>query len=205
MSDALLVLNAGSSSLKFSVFLNEDPPRPLLRGQLEGLLTQPRFIARRGATVLGEKRWPSGTELGHQGAIEFLFAWGREGALDGHRIIAAGHRVVHGGMKFTAPVLIDAETLAELECLVPLAPLHQPHNVAAIKAVAQIGADPAAGCMLRYRLSPHAADRLRGRSPCRAAMQKKVCGVTAFTVYLTNTSLRCCRRVIVARPMGVLW
>lgn len=138
MSDALLVLNAGSSSLKFSVFLNEDPPRPLLRGQLEGLLTQPRFIARRGATVLGEKRWPSGTELGHQGAIEFLFAWGREGALDGHRIIAAGHRVVHGGMKFTAPVLIHAETLAELECLVPLAPLHQPRNVAAIKAVAQI-------------------------------------------------------------------
>ncbi len=138
MSDALLVLNAGSSSLKFSVFLNEDPLRPLLRGQLEGLLTQPRFIARRGATVLGEKRWPSGTELGHQGAIEFLFAWGREGALDGHRIIAAGHRVVHGGMKFTAPVLIDAETLAELECLVPLAPLHQPRNVAAIKAVAQI-------------------------------------------------------------------
>ena len=138
MSDAFLVLNAGSSSLKFSVFLDEDPLQPLLRGQLEGLLTQPRFIARRGATVLGEKRWPSGTELGHQGAIEFLFAWGREGALDGHRIIAAGHRVVHGGMKFTAPVLIDAETLAELEALVPLAPLHQPHNVAAIKAVAQM-------------------------------------------------------------------
>jgi len=138
MSDAFLILNAGSSSLKFSVFVDEYPLQPLLRGQLEGLLTQPRFIARRGATVLGEKRWPSGTELGHQGAIEFLFAWGREGALDGHRIIAAGHRVVHGGMKFTAPVLIDAETLAELECLVPLAPLHQPGNVAAIKAVAQI-------------------------------------------------------------------
>ena len=138
MSDALLVLNAGSSSLKFSVFLNEDPPQPLLRGQLEGLLTQPRFVARNATAVVGEKEWPSGTKLGHQGAIEFLFTWGRGGALGEHRISATGHRVVHGGMKFSAPVLINAETLAELEALVPLAPLHQPHNVAAIKAVAQM-------------------------------------------------------------------
>jgi acetate kinase len=138
MSDALLVLNAGSSSLKFSVFLNQDPPQPLLRGQLEGLLTQPRFIARNANTVVGEKEWPSGTTLGHQGAIEFLFTWGRGGALGERRIIATGHRVVHGGMKFTAPVLINPEMLAELEALVPLAPLHQPHNLAAIKAVAQM-------------------------------------------------------------------
>jgi acetate kinase len=136
MSDALLVLNAGSSSLKFSVFLDEDPPRPLLRGQLEGLLTRPRFVARNSTAVVGEKEWPSGTMLGHQGAIEFLFTWGRGGALAGHRIVATGHRVVHGGMKFSAPVLINSETLAELEALVPLAPLHQPHNLAAIEAVA---------------------------------------------------------------------
>lgn len=138
MSDAFLVLNAGSSSLKFSVFLDEDPLRPLLRGQLEGLLTQPRFFARSGTTIVGEKEWPSGTKLGYQAAIEFLFTWGRSGALGEHRIVATGHRVVHGGMKFTAPVLVDAQMLAELEALVPLAPLHQPHNVAAIKAVAQL-------------------------------------------------------------------
>jgi acetate kinase len=138
MSGALLVLNAGSSSLKFSVFLNEDPPQPLLRGQLEGLLTQPRFVARNATAVVGEKEWAAGTQLDHQGAIEFLFTWGRGGALGGHGIVATGHRVVHGGVKFTAPVFIDAETLAELEALVPLAPLHQPHNVAAIKAVAQM-------------------------------------------------------------------
>ena len=147
MSDALLVLNAGSSSLKFSVFLDEDPPRPLLRGQLEGLLTQPRFVVRSGNAVVGEKQWPSGTKLGHQGTIEFLFTWGRNGALGGHRIVAIGHRIVHGGMKFTAPVVIDAETMADLERLVPLAPLHQPHNVAAIKAVARIApALPQVGC-----------------------------------------------------------
>jgi acetate kinase len=138
MSDALLVLNAGSSSLKFSVFLNDHPPRALLHGQLEGLLTQPRFIARNDTAVVGQKEWPSGTQLGHHGAIEFLLTWGREGAVREHRIVAVGHRVVHGGVKFTAPVLVDASILAELEALVPLAPLHQPHNVAAIKAVAKM-------------------------------------------------------------------
>ena len=138
MSDALLVLNAGSSSLKFTVFLDEDPPRPLLRGQLEGLPTQPRFLARDAATVVGEKEWPAGTRLGHQDAIEFLFAWGRGGALGEHRIVATGHRVVHGGTRYAVPALINADTLAELEALIPLAPLHQPHNVAAIKAVARM-------------------------------------------------------------------
>jgi len=147
VSDALLVLNAGSSSLKFSVFLDEDPPQPLLRGQLEGLLMRPRFMARTGTDVVGEKEWPSGTKLGHEGAVDFLFTWARGGALGEHRIVAAGHRIVHGGMKFTAPVLIDAETLCELESLVPLAPLHQPHNIAAIKAVAQIVPNlPQIGC-----------------------------------------------------------
>jgi acetate kinase len=136
MADAILVLNAGSSSLKFSVFLDGEPPEPLLRGQLEGLFTQPRFLARDEAgRTIGERAWAAGTELGHHGAIEHLFAWGREGALRGHRIIAAGHRVVHGGRKFTQPVRIDPERLQALEAFVPLAPLHQPHNLAAIRAI----------------------------------------------------------------------
>jgi acetate kinase len=138
MSEALLILNAGSSSVKFSVYLNEDPPRPLLRGQIEGLPTRPRFVARNATAVVGEKEWEAGTRLDHRGAIEFLLSWGRGGVLDGKRIVATGHRVVHGGMKFTAPVLLNGGTVAELEALVPLAPLHQPHNVAAIKAVTQM-------------------------------------------------------------------
>jgi acetate kinase len=138
MADAILVLNAGSSSLKFSVFLQGEPPEPLLRGQLEGLLTEPHFVARDHAGgVIADKHWAAGTRLGHEGAIEFLFTWGRSGPLGGHRIAAAGHRVVHGGLKFTRPVLVDANVLAALEALVPLAPLHQPHNLAAIKAIAQ--------------------------------------------------------------------
>jgi acetate kinase len=134
MSDALLVLNAGSSSLKFSVFLDDDPPRPLLRGRIEELLTQPRFQAYQGDQVLGEHTWRAGTRLGHQGAIEFLLTWGRD-VLAGHQLVAVGHRVVHGGMRFSAPTRIDEETVAALEDFTPLAPLHQPHNLAAIRAV----------------------------------------------------------------------
>jgi len=138
VSDALLILNAGSSSLKFSVFLDDEPPHPLLRGQLDGLPARPRFIARTTHTVVGERQWPPGATLDHQGAIEFLLDWGRRGALDGHRIIAVGHRIVHGGVTFSAPVRLDARTLDELEALVPLAPLHQPHNLAAVKAAAKM-------------------------------------------------------------------
>jgi acetate kinase len=136
MADALLVLNAGSSSLKFSVFLDGDPPRLLLRGQLEGILTQPRFTAKGAAgNVVGGHEWAAGTSLGHSGAIEYLFQWGRGGPLGGHRITAVGHRVGHGGAHFAGPVLVTDEVLAALKDLVPLAPLHQPHNLAAITAV----------------------------------------------------------------------
>jgi acetate kinase len=138
VADTILVLNAGSSSLKFSVFLDEEQPQPQLSGQIEELLTHPRFEVRDASgNLVDAKEWEAGTNLGHLGAIEFLFGRARGGALAGHRIVAAGHRVVHGGTKFTQPVLMDADTLVELERLVPLAPLQQPHNLAAIRAVAQ--------------------------------------------------------------------
>jgi acetate kinase len=137
MADAILVLNAGSSSLKFSVFLDGEPPELLLRGQIEELFTQPHFAARDTAgKAVGERTWEPGTKLGHSGAVEFLFGWGR-GKLGEHRVGAAGHRVVHGGREFTGPVLIDPGVMTALEALVPLAPLHQPHNLGAIKAVAE--------------------------------------------------------------------
>lgn len=137
MKDAILVLNAGSSSLKFAVFVDSDPPQALFRGQIEGLFARPRFAVRNAAgEVAGEHEWPAGSPLGHTGAIDFLFGWGR-GELGEHRIGAAGHRVGHGGRKFTRPVLVDPDTLQALEALVPLAPLHQPHNLAAIQAVAE--------------------------------------------------------------------
>src|SRR5512134_2176472 len=146
MADALLVLNAGSSSLKFSVFLDRDPPQPLLRGLVEELFERPKFTARRDGEVLKERTWPEGTRLGHRGAIAHLLEWLR-GARGGHRLVAAGHRVVHGGTRFTGPARVDAATLSALEALIPLAPLHQPHNVAAIAAVAEAVPDlPQVAC-----------------------------------------------------------
>jgi acetate kinase len=160
-ASALLVLNAGSSSLKFSAFLDEEPPRTLLvRGQVDGLTTRPRFVARAGGEVVAEKEWRSGTGLGHEGAIEHLLGWGREGVLGEHRVRAVGHRVVHGGTRFSAPVLVDAATLAALEDLVPLAPLHQPHNLAAIRAVGRHApALPQVACFdtAFHRTQPRAA------------------------------------------------
>lgn len=138
-TDAILVLNAGSSSLKFSVFRNAEPIEPVLRGQVEGLFSQPRFVARNAqGQIIGEKQWEPDSRLGHTGAVEFLFQWGRSGPLADYRTVAAGHRVVHGGVKFSQPVLIDSATLSSLKSLVPLAPLHQPHNLAAIQAVARL-------------------------------------------------------------------
>ena len=139
MADAVLVLNAGSSSLKFSVFLAREQPELVLHGQIEEILTRPRFVASGGSGhVVAEKEWEDGTRLGHQGAIEFLLSWGGGGVLSGHRMVAGGHRVVHGGVKFTRPVRVDPGTLVELEAFVPLAPLHQPHNLAAIRALARL-------------------------------------------------------------------
>ena len=97
MSDAILVVNAGSSSIKFSVFLERgEALDPLLGGQIESLYTAPRFKAKDAAgAVLGERQWTAGEALGHDGAIAYLAGFLRE-RLSEHRLIAVGHRVVHG-------------------------------------------------------------------------------------------------------------
>lgn len=137
MANAQVVLNAGSSSLKFSVFLIDDAPTLLISGQIEGLKTHAHFKATDvNGAVVSERAWAPDTSLSHRDAIEFLFEWGR-GTLGAHRIVEAGHRVVHGGTRFTRPVRIDAAVLTALDDLIPLAPLHQPHSVAAIRAVAE--------------------------------------------------------------------
>jgi acetate kinase len=170
MSGALLVLNAGSSSLKCSVFLDDDPPRLLLRGQLDGMLVRPRFVARSADRVVAEKEWDR--PIGHQEAIEFLFRWGRDGVPSSGRITAVGHRVVHGGTTFTGPVRLDAAAIAELEALTPLAPLHQPGNVAAIKTIAAIApALPPVACFDMPFIEP--SRRSRNHLRCRAATHAK--------------------------------
>ncbi len=137
MSSSLLVINAGSSSLKFSVFVDDDPPALMVRGLVEGLNTKAHFIAKeRTGAAIAERRWGEG-ELDHEGAIAHLFSWGRQGVLEKHQVAAVGHRVVHGGSKFAGPVLVNDQVMQALDALVPLAPLHQPHNLAAIRAVSK--------------------------------------------------------------------
>jgi acetate kinase len=134
MSDAIVVLNAGSSSFKFSLFAIDGTALDLVaRGQAEGLFTSPKFVARDPTgTKLAEKAWGEGVALGHAGALDHLIAFLRA-EYGAHRLVGVGHRVVHGGPDYTQPVRIDAGVLAALDKFVPLAPLHQPHNLAAIR------------------------------------------------------------------------
>jgi acetate kinase len=136
MDDYALVLNAGSSSLKFCVFAR--PPdgawRLEARGQLEGIGTAPRLTARDGAgEKLADQPLDAAVRDGPS-ALDSLAAWLRS-RYAGARVLGVGHRVVHGGARFAGPAIVTSQVLAELRALVPLAPLHQPHNLAAIQAV----------------------------------------------------------------------
>ena len=98
-------------------------------GQIEALQNAPRFVAKdAGGATVSTHAWPEGTCLGHDGALEHIVEFLR-GNASGMQIAGIGHRVVHGRMKYAQPVLVDRKVLADLEEFVPLAPLHQPHNL----------------------------------------------------------------------------
>jgi acetate kinase len=163
MSDAIVVINAGSSSIKFSLFVARDAELALdLRGQIEGLYTAPHFVAKApdGATR-SERKWAEGEKLGHDGALAHLFGYLREELHDDH-LIGVGHRVVHGGLEYSQPVIVSSEVVAALERFVPLAPLHQPHNLAPIRALlAQAPDVPQVACFdtAFHRTNPELAQR----------------------------------------------
>jgi acetate kinase len=152
MTDVILVLNAGSSSIKFSIFALDGEEKSLAlvyRGEMEGIGTQPRFVVRDATGKrLAEEQLPANARghLSHEATLAILLGW-IEGHAAGLSIVAAGHRVVHGGELFSAPMLIDHSVISQLERFVPLAPLHQPHNIAAIKALVKIKPDlPQVAC-----------------------------------------------------------
>ncbi|HSE33438.1 MAG TPA: hypothetical protein VLA93_17835, partial [Pyrinomonadaceae bacterium] len=138
MDDYALVLNAGSSSLKFCVFQRPagEGWRLEARGQIEGIGVAPQLSAKGedGNSLVNEKLSTSVNDVPK--ALETLASWLRS-KYGGSRVLGVGHRVVHGGAKFGAPVVIDDEVLTELRTLIPLAPLHQPYNLAAIEAVSE--------------------------------------------------------------------
>ena len=134
MRDAIAVLNAGSSSIKFSLFVLAGNELELtVRGQAEALQTAPRFVAKSATgEALATHAWGEGTQLGHDGALEHIVAFLRDKA-QGVVLKGVGHRVVHGGQKYAQPIRIDPGLLQELEEFIPLAPLHQPHNLTPIR------------------------------------------------------------------------
>ena len=134
MDDYALVLNAGSSSLKFCVFQRPagESWHLAARGQIEGIGTSPRLSAKdAGGESLANQDVAArdGKE-----ALDSLAGWLRSN-YGGSRVLGVGHRVVHGGSRFKGPTILNAEVMRELYKLVPLAPLHQPYNLAAIEAV----------------------------------------------------------------------
>jgi acetate kinase len=140
MNGALLVINAGSSSIKFCGYEVTQSPDPVLlfKGQIEGIGRAPHMSARDAAgESLAEKRWPAEGNWTHETLLGFLFDWVAP-HLDGRPPVGVGHRVVHGGSAFAAATLIDASVIATLESLCPLAPLHEPHHLATIRAIAAV-------------------------------------------------------------------
>jgi acetate kinase len=164
MADTILVINAGSSSIKFSLF-DVDGGRALrltCKGQIDGIGTQPRLRARdaQGATLIDSKLSAADVSDG-PAALAQVGGW--LGAhLGGAAPVAVGHRVVHGGPHFTSPRLVDAAVLAELDRLVPLAPLHQPSSLQPIRALqARFPRTPQVVCFdtAFHRGHPEVADR----------------------------------------------
>lgn len=138
MDGHALVLNAGSSSLKFCVFsrLEHEKWSLAAQGQVDGIGSAPRFRVKDGAgKVLAEETLSTAVRDG-RAAIDVLASWLRS-RFGGARVLGVGHRVVHGGSRYSAPVVITKKVLTDLYELVPLAPLQQPYNLAAIEAVSE--------------------------------------------------------------------
>ena len=135
MRDSIFVVNAGSSSIKFQLFSVDDDDRleRRLKGQMDGIGSRPRLVAKgEDGKTLVDRTWQAGEVSGVPAALDKVVEFLRE--VSGGRLPSAvGHRVVHGGPDYSSPVAIDADVLRRLEQLTPLAPLHQPNNLAPIR------------------------------------------------------------------------
>ncbi|HWW77174.1 MAG TPA: acetate kinase, partial [Pyrinomonadaceae bacterium] len=177
MEDYALVLNAGSSSLKFCVFRRPEGEgwRLEARGQVEGIGTAPRLRVKDGAgRAVADGRVDTRVRDGRD-AVDVLSVWLRS-HYGGARVLGVGHRVVHGGVWFTSPTVVDRHILAHLYELVPLAPLHQPYNLAAIEAVfARLPDVPQVACFDTsfHRGQPQVAEVIPlPRDLCKAGVQR---------------------------------
>jgi acetate kinase len=163
MKDTVVVLNAGSSSLKFSLFPLDGTDEAMLRGVVDGIggRNPTLKVDDASGTRVEQRVFDAASADEHTEALAIVQECLQRLAGNDARVACVGHRVVHGGVKYTAPVVVDAAVLADLDVLVGLAPLHQPHNLAAIRAVARALPDvPQVACFdtAFHRSHPHVAD-----------------------------------------------
>jgi acetate kinase len=138
MVEAILTVNAGSSSIKFALFDDDAALNRIAKGAVEGIGTAPHLHIKNAAgETIFEKYWDHGASLSHEEFLVPALDW-----VDTHlgraRLVAAGHRIVHGGTRFTVPARLDETALSALAELDPLAPLHELHNLAAVAAVMKL-------------------------------------------------------------------
>jgi acetate kinase len=139
MRQLILTLNAGTSSVKFAAFSREAAGlEAMASGQIEGLDAKATFCAQMASGEKSEYAFDeSHGHVDHRVAMEAIVKWVRQAHLD-HDVAAVGHRIVHGGPDFAEPVRIDDAVMAKLRRYVPLAPLHQPHNIAGVVAALEM-------------------------------------------------------------------
>ena len=137
MSGCIAVINAGSSSVKFALYDADADANMRFRGQVEGIGVAPHLkISNGDGDGVTERSWPA-EGFDHDVATRELLKSGRA-LLEGAPVAGIGHRVVHGGMQYAAPVRLDRTILESLSELIPLAPLHQPHNLAPIRTIMDV-------------------------------------------------------------------
>jgi acetate kinase len=136
MSGSILTINAGSSSLKFALFNNDSKLTETVRGEIENLGTAPHFSARdQPGKILAEQIWPAEAKPSFEAVLATLLNFA-DSHLGYGGLAAVGHRIVHGGADHIAPEAVTPALLQSLESITPLDPLHMPHNLAPIRAIA---------------------------------------------------------------------
>ncbi len=194
MTDAILTLNTGSSSIKFSLFETGHggslAAAAAVRGEIESIETDPHLVAAdRAGRVLAERRWKAGTAF--DALLEDVVEW-VEARLGGKPPAGVGHRVVHGGASHAAPALVTPELLRDLDDLSRLAPLHQPRNVAPMRVIARLRAGlPQVAC---FETAFHRTMPPVGRARLPASWARPASAATASTACPTSTSPRGCAR-----------
>ncbi|MFL6278840.1 MAG: acetate/propionate family kinase [Vicinamibacterales bacterium] len=177
MGDYAIVLNAGSSSLKFSVYRQSDATawKVDARGQIDGIGSTPRFSASDGGGArLADEQLDSSVD--RRGGFDALARWLGARYGEGARVLGVGHRVVHGGAKYAQPTIVTPQVMQDLRALVPLAPLYQPYNLDAIDAVSErLPGVPQVACFDTsfHRVQPPVAELVPlPREICRGGVQR---------------------------------